>query len=124
MNAQKDSRLAAQAAAAYHSFFPFPTVYSHILPFPGKKERKGMVNTILIGASTWHPPMSILKGIWSQLSKRASITLHENFKKSDANAVIPVLKEVFNSAFHPYPAKGKAEAAHTATKTDPDDKCY
>lgn len=48
---QKDCRLAAQAVAAYHSFFRFPTVYSHILPFPGKQERKGMVNTMLIGAS-------------------------------------------------------------------------
>lgn len=34
------------------------------------------------------------------------------------------LREVFNSGFHPYPAIGKAEAAYTAIKTDPDDRCY
>jgi len=46
-----------------------------------------------------------------------------SFRRTNANAAAPVLREeVFNSAFHLSPAV--SEAAHTDTRTDPDDRCY
>lgn len=62
--------------------------------------------------------------IWSQAGNRASITLCYSFRMTNANTAMPVLREVFNSAFHPPPAGGKAEVAHKDTRHDPDDRHY
>lgn len=123
--AQKNCRLGAPAVAAYHSFSPFPTVYFLIFPFRSKQERKGMVNTMLIGASMSHLPMCFLKGA-SDPNWRKEPLLHYMRTSGRLMLMQPYQwrREAFYSAYHPYPATGKTEAAHTAIKPDPDDRCY